>query len=495
LESDYDVVIIGAGILGAMIARELSKLEGRFALIEKESFPGLGVSRASLSQIHLPDFCPPGSLKGRLSFNAPDRFRRLSTELDVAYREVDQLWLALEPSQMENLRAAKARGESHGATGFEIISPGKIRDLEPHLTTKAVAALYARGVGVVYPPEWVFALVENAIQNGLLLYLNHPVSRISRKGDVLEIESPGKRTMSAKYLVNAAGLYSDQIAWMAGDGHVHLNLRKGTMVIFDKAASGLVRHMVYGTFSETHSQDIAPTAHGNLILGVHYTKTESKEDSSVSKRAVFETMKLGKELIPSLSEKDKITAFSGILATNTVADNGDFYIAPSQKTPGVLHVIVGAPGLTAAPGIAEHVIGMLLSAGFKTEEKRDFQKQRTGWPRFESASHTQREKMIGANPRFGHIVCRCERVSEGEIAEAIRRGAHTMDAVKHLTRAGMGRCQGGFCGIPVLKLLAAETHLPPTQITKRGEGSFMIRERFPRTGNPGRMEHVEAVPD
>jgi glycerol-3-phosphate dehydrogenase len=252
---------------------------------------------------------------------------------------------------------------------------------------------------------------------------------------------------------------------------------------------------VYGTFSETHSQDIAPTAHGNLILGVHYTKTESKGDSSVSKRAVFETMKLGKELIPSLSEKDKITAFSGILATNTVADNGDFYIAPSQKTPGVLHVIVGAPGLTAAPGIAEHVIGMLLSAGFKTEEKRDFQKQRTGWPRFESASQTQREKMIGANPRFGHIVCRCERVSEGEIAEAIRRGAHTMDAVKHLTRAGMGRCQGGFCGIPVLKLLAAETHLPPTQITKRGEGSFMIRERFPRTGNPGRMEHVEAVPD
>jgi glycerol-3-phosphate dehydrogenase len=493
LESDYDVVIIGAGILGAMIARELSKFEGRFALLEKESFPGLGVTRASLSQIHLPDFCPPGSLKGRLSFGAPDRFRRLSTELDVAYREVDQLWLALEPSHMENLRAAKARGESHGATGYEIIGAEKIRELEPHLTGKAVAALYARGVGVVYPPEWVFALMENAIQNGLLLYLNHPVTGISRRGSVLEIQSPGKRTISSKYIVNAAGLYSDQIAWMTGDDHVHLNLRKGTMLIFDKAASRLLRHMVYGTFSETHSQDIAPTAHGNLILGVHYAKTDMKEDSSVSKRAVFETMKLGKQLIPSLSEKDMITAFSGVLATNTVADNGDFYIAPSQKTPGVLHVIAGAPGLTAAPGIAEHVTGMLLSAGFKTEEKKDFRKKRTGWLRFESASHTQREKMIRANPKFGHIVCRCERVSEGEIVEAIRRGAHTMDAVKHLTRAGMGRCQGGFCGISVLRLLAAETHLSPTQITKRGEGSFMIRERLPERERFPRTERPERV--
>ena len=493
--SDYDVVIVGAGILGAMIARELSKLEGRFALLEKESFPGLGVTRASLSQIHLPDFCPPGSLKGKLSFGAPDRFRRLSTELDVAYREVDQLWLALEPSHMENLRAAKARGESHGATGYEIIGPDKIRELEPHLTAKAVAALYARGVGVVYPPEWVFALVENAVQNGLLLYLNHPVSGITRKGDVLQIESPGKRTISTKHVVNAAGLYSDQIAGMVGDDHVHLNLRKGTMLIFDKAASGLLRHMVYGTFSETQSQDIAPTAHGNLILGVHYTKTDTKEDSSVSRSSVFETMKLGKELFPSLSEKDVITAFSGTLATNTVTDNGDFYIAPSQKTQGVWHVLAGAPGLTAAPGIAEHVIGMLLSAGFKTEEKKDFRKERMGWPRFESASHMQREKMIGANPRFGHIVCRCERVSEAEIVEAIRRGAHTVDAVKHITRAGMGRCQGGFCGISVLRLLASETHLSPTRITKRGEGSYMIRERFPRTGNTERAKHVETVPD
>ncbi len=495
MESDYDVAIVGAGILGAMIARELSKLEGRFALIEKESFPGLGVSRASLSQIHLPDFCPPGSLKGRLSFAAPDRFRRLSTDLDVVYREVDQLWLALEPSHMDNLRAAKARGESHGAKGYEIIGPEKIRELEPHLTNKASAALYARGVGVVYPPEWVFALVENAVQNGLLLHLNHPVSGVRRRGDVLEIESPGKKTLTAKFLVNAAGLYADQIAWMVGDDHVRLNLKKGTMLIFDKAVSGLLRHMVYGTFGENHSQDMAPTAHGNLILGVHYVSTEAKEDSSVSRGAVFETMKLGKELVPSLPEKSVITAFSGILATNTVEDNGDFYIALSRKTQGVLHVMAGAPGLTAAPGIAEHVIALLLGAGLDTQEKRHFQKKREGWPRFETASFKEREKMIRGNSKFGNIVCRCERVSEGEIVEAVRRGAPTLDAVKHLTRAGMGRCQGGFCGTSVLRLLAAEAHLSPTQITKRGEGSYMIRERFPKRGARGRSEHGEAVPD
>jgi len=168
---DYDAAVIGGGIIGAMIARELSKLKGRFAVLEKETFPGFGVSKASLSQIHLPDFCPPGSLKGRLCRDAPARFKKLARELDVLYREVDELWLALEPAQMTNLEAAKARAESHGATGFEIIGPQRIRELEPHVTPKAVAGLYARGLGVIYTPEWNFALIENAVQNGVQLHL------------------------------------------------------------------------------------------------------------------------------------------------------------------------------------------------------------------------------------------------------------------------------------------------------------------------------------
>lgn len=471
---DYDVIVIGAGIVGTMIARELSKLKGRFALIETEPFPCFGVSKAGLSQIHLPDFCPPGSLKGKLCADAPRRFKALSRELDVTYREVGELWLALEPGHMANLEAARIRGESHGASGFEMISSEKIRELEPHVTRKAVAALYAKGLGVVYVPEWGFALAENAIQNGLHLHLNTAVRGISRDEEGRYRLSTSRGAFKTKYVINAAGLHADEIAHRVGDTDIRLELRKGTMVIFDKSVSHLAQNMIYGTFSEKHSQDIAPTAHGNLILGVHYVKPKHKKDTDVSRENIRETVRLGQELVPSLSEKDAIASFSGILQTNSKAANGDFLIAPSTCAPGVIHILVGAPGLTAAPGIADLVIKILTDLGMRTEEKKDFQKNRRGWPRFQPASLDEKQNMISSNSKYGHVVCRCEQVTEAEILEAIRRGADTLDGVKHLTRAGMGRCQGGFCGIHVLNHLAEQLRLSPTQVTKRGQGSHQI---------------------
>jgi len=471
---DYDVIIIGGGIIGAMIARQLSKLQGRFAVLEKEAFPGCGVSKASLSQIHLPDFCPPGSLKGRLCRNAPARFKKLAAELEVLYREVDELWLALEPAQVTGLEAAKARAEAHGATGFEIIGPQRIRELEPHVTPNAVAGLYARGLGVIYTPEWNFALIENAVQNGVQLHLQTEVVDIGNTKDGTYRLTTHQGTLISRYVINAAGLFADEIARMIGDGHIHLSLRKGTMLIFDKVVSHLVRHLIFGTFSESHSQDIAPTANGNLILGVHYEKTDRKTDKTVNREGIQETLKLGRQLVPALSEKDVITSFAGILAQPNMARDGDFYITPSENAPGVIHVMVGAPGLSAAPAIAEYVIQRLVAAGFRAEEKTDFNRRRRGWSRFASATIPEKQQMINTNPKYGHILCRCEQVSEPEIVESIRRGARTMDAVKHLTRAGMGRCQGGFCAPFVLKLLADELGIPPTRVTKNGPGSHQI---------------------
>jgi glycerol-3-phosphate dehydrogenase len=472
---NYDVAVIGAGIVGAMIARELSKLDGRFVVLEKESFPTFGVSKASLSQIHLPDFCPPGSLKGKLCKDAPSRFKRLAAELDVSYREVDELWLALDASQLDNLKEAKRRGQANGATGYELIGPQKIRELEPHVTKQAVNALYAKGVGVIYTPEWGFALIENATQNGLQARFGTAVTGITkRNGGSSYVVATPKGAIRARYIVNAAGLYADEIAGMVGDRDFHLTLRKGTMVIFDKSVSNLVRHMIFGTFDENHSQDIAPTVHGNMILGIHYEKPSHKEDTKVSREGIRRVMKLGKELIPALSEKDVITGFSGILADNNMAKEGDFFVGRSERAPGVIHVMAGAPGLTASPSIAELVVGMLSDSGLDLEEKRDFQKERLGWPRFQTASLAEREEMIAANSKYGHLVCRCEQVSEAEISEAIRRGAHTTDAVKHLTRAGMGRCQGGFCGIPVLNMLAKHLEISPTRVTKNGRGSHHL---------------------
>jgi glycerol-3-phosphate dehydrogenase len=471
---DYDAAVIGGGIIGAMIARELSKLKGRFAVLEKEAFPGFGVSKASLSQIHLPDFCPPGSLKGRLCRDAPARFKKLARELDVLYREVDELWLALEPAQTTNLEAAKARAESHGTTGFEIIGPQRIRELEPHVTPKAVAGLYARGLGVIYTPEWNFALIENAVQNGVQLHLQTEVVDIAKTKDRNYCLTTNQGTLTATYVINAAGLYADEITRMVGDRHIHLSLRKGTMLIFDKSASHLARHMIFGSFSESHSQDIAPTAHGNLILGVHYVKTDKKTDTSVSRDGIQQTLGLGRQLIPALSEKDVITCFTGILANSNMTRNGDFFIAPSEHSPGVMHVIVGAPGLSAAPAIAEYVVQLLGDAGWRAEEKAEFNPRRRGWPRFETASMVKKRQMINTDPKYGHVLCRCEQVTEAEILQSIHRGARTMDAVKHLTRAGMGRCQGGFCAPFVLKQLADKLGIAPTRVTKNGPGSHQI---------------------
>jgi glycerol-3-phosphate dehydrogenase len=457
------VIVIGAGIIGAMIARQLSRFQGRFAVVEKADFPGCGVSKASLSQIHLPDFCPPGSLKGKLCRDAPARFKRLAHELDVHYREVDELWLALEPAQVANLEAAKARAESHGATGFEIIGPQRIRELEPHVTPKAVAGLYARGLGVIYTPQWNFALIENAVQNGVQLHLQTEVVDIGKTKDGIYRLTTNQSTLTASYVINAAGLYADK-----------LSLRKGTMLIFDKSVSHLVRHMIFGTFSESHSQDIAPTAHGNLILGVHYVPANNKTDTKVSREAIQQTFELGRQLIPALSQKDIITSFAGILAKPDMTRDGDFYIAASEHAPRVIHVVVGAPGLSAAPAVAEYVIELLADAGMPAEEKTGFNPKRDGWPAFEIASIPEKQQMIEANSKYGHIICRCEQVTEAETVASIRRGAHTMDAVKHLTRAGMGRCQGGFCGQFVLKCLADELGIAPTQVTKSGPGSQTI---------------------
>jgi len=471
---DFDVAVIGGGIIGAFIARELSRMQGRFALLEKEAFPGFGISKASLSQIHLPDFCPPGSLKGKLCRDAPERFKALARELGLEYREMDELWLALDPSQMDNLKEARRRGEANGAEGYEIIGPEKIRELEPHVTREAVAALYARGVGVIYPPEWTYALVENAVENGVQTFFSALVTDIGQGPDGAFLIHTSRGALSARYVVNAAGLHVDDVARMVGDTHIRLALRKGTMLIFDKSASFLVRNMIFGTFSEKHSQDIAPTAHGNLILGVHYKVPEHKRDTRVTREGIQETMKLGRQLVPALSERDIITGFTGILPTPATTPNGDFHIAPSESVSGMIHVAAGAPGLSAAPGIADLVTRMLQDAGMDARENRAFRKRRTGWPRFESALPRQRARMIAEDPKYGHVLCRCEHVTEAEITRAIRRGADTLDAVKHLTRAGMGRCQSGFCGISVIKHLSEHLGIPPSEVTKRGVGTEQI---------------------
>lgn len=476
MAESYDVMVIGAGIVGSMVARELTKFKGRFGLLEKEPFPGFGVSKANVSMLHSPLMFPSGPLRQKLVSNATARYKRLADELDVVFREVDEIFLAFEPSHLARLEAAKRWAEdNHLSGGHEIIGPEKILELEPHVTRKAVGALYGKGLGGIYAPEWTFALTESALQNGLDLYLNNPVLGITKNDDSDFTVLTRRASFRTRYIVNAAGLFADEIARMVGDDDIRLSLTRGTMVILDKSVSHLVRNMVYGTYGKDHSQLITPTAHGNLLLGLGYFEApEHKGDTRVSREKLKEVIGMGKELVPAISDRDVITSFAGIRSENNKAGQGDFHIAPSENAPGVIHALIGSPGLTAAPAIAELMVKMLSDAGLVMEEKKDFQKGRVGWSRFETASMAEKLELISSNAKYGHVVCRCEQVTEAEIAEAIRRGADTMDAVKHLTRAGMGRCQGGFCGIGVLNMLAKGLRIPPTKVTKRGRGSPQV---------------------
>jgi glycerol-3-phosphate dehydrogenase len=474
---NYDVVIIGAGIVGAMIARELSRYNGRFALIEKEPFSGFGVSKANPSVLHSPLMFPSGPLRIKLAYNAAARYKKLAAELDVTFKEVDEIFLAFDTDQMAKLKAAEARAVlNHVSAGHQFIGPDKIREIEPQVNKEAIGALYGKGAsGAIYATEWTFALTENAVQNGLDLYLNSAVTGIKREKDYdYEVRTPTGR-FKTRYIINAAGLFVDRIAKMVGDTDIQLILTKGAMVILDKSVSNLLHNMVYGTFGRDHSEMMTPTAHGNLLIGLGYfVPPRHKNDTAVKREKLSEVFNMGKKLVPAISEKDIITAFAGIRSENNMAAGGDFYIDHSRHAPGVIHAAIGSPGLTAAPAIAEYIITLLADAGLTLTQNNQFKPSRMGWRRFEPATTAEKADLIAANSKYGHLICRCEQVTEAEIVEAINRGADTMDAVKHTTRAGMGRCQGGFCGISVLNYLAGTLGVIPTRVTKKGSGSHQI---------------------
>ncbi len=472
-DGPYDVLVIGAGMVGAMILRKLSRFRLRVAAVEREPQPGFGVTKSSLSYIHRNHFNPPGSLRARLCRGAPERFRDLAGELGVGYREADELNLAFDESQAREVRTRKEWGERNGEATFRFIGREETLRLEPHLARDFTLATHSRAHGMIHPPEWAFALVESARANGAAVFLETEVTGIGREADGTFRVVTDRGSLRARFLVNAAGLHADRIAAMGGDGHVRLHPTRGTFAIFDPAASPLLRHLVYvGGLDPACSHMLGPTLHGNLILGLgRFREPESRTDTRVTREALDEILGMGRRILPGLPEGDLITSFAGIKTTNNLAENGDFFIGSAGASPRLIHALIGSPGITASPGIARHVLDLLADAGLELAAKPDFLPAPPRPPRFRDAGPEEREALVRRDPARGHLVCRCEQVSEAEVREAVRRGARTVDGVKHLTRAGMGRCQGGFCGPWVLKLLAAELGVPLEAVTRRGRGS------------------------
>ena len=471
---DYDVAIIGGGVIGCAIARELSRFQLKIGLLEKECEVGFGTSKSNSGIIHAGHHSASGTLKGHLEWRGNQLWDDLCEELGFGFERIGELTVAFSDEQCATLEEHLEQGIARNIPGLEVWDRERIRAEEPNLSTDIVAALYAPTAGVVNPYEACFGLIECARVNGVDLVVDYPVRGLTRNEDGWEISGPGK-SVSARFVINAAGIFADKIAEMAGVGDFTIHPRKGEEYILDKRLRGLVKRLVFPVPTPSSKGILViPTFDGTLMVGPTAHETEDRHDLTTTQSGSDEVFESVRRIVPGISERDCIAEFAGLRAA---VDGEDFIIGPTAAKGFINVAGIQSPGLTAAPAIAGMVADILRDEGLRLTERDDFVSTIPLPVRFAALPVDEQIRLAGEDPRYGRIVCRCEHVSERETVDAIRRGAHTLDGVKFRTRAGMGRCQGGFCTWRCMELLARERGIPITEITKRGNGSWIVRDR------------------
>jgi glycerol-3-phosphate dehydrogenase len=471
-----DVVVIGAGIVGTAIARELSKYELSVVLVEKEADVAFGTTKANTALVHAGYDADPGTLKAKLNVAGNALYPKITQELGVLYKNTGSLVVALDEDQMLHIHELKIRGEKNGVPGLEVIPAERLLELEPHVNPDAVGALWAPTGGITCPWELAIAYTENAVLNGARVLLSSPVIGIDvHEGRVTTVHCPNI-SIDARFVVNAAGVWADDIERMAGRDDFEVTPRRGEYYLFDKRASRIVARPLFPVptpFSK--GIVVAPTVDGNLLAGPNSVLTGRKDDYATTAPGLAEVLEGARKLIPDLPVREAITNFAGLRAV--AEPGGDFIIGVS---PGLSNFInaagIQSPGLTAAPAIAEMVRDILSDAGLELMEKPDFDPIRKRPLRFTELTREEQARMVAEDPKWGHIICRCETVTEAEIVAALHSPVPctTVDGVKFRTRAGAGRCQGGFCGPRVVAIIARELGIPVEKVTKKGGKSRIV---------------------
>lgn len=469
----YDVAIIGAGVVGGLIARELAKYRLNTCILEKEDDVAMGATRANSAIVH-GGFDPvPGTLKAKLNAKGVGMFRGLCRELDVPYKNNGSLVLAFSEEEAPHVRELYERGVANGIEGLSVITGDEARKLEKNLSESVVCALRCTSSGIVCPYELTIAAIGNAMDNGTELKCNFPVTAIEKSGDYYAVSS-GDRHIEARYIVNAAGLYCDTIAAMLGDKY-NVVAKKGEYLLFDKTEGKTVSHTIFQVPTKLGKGIlVTPTVDGNLMIGPTSEKTE-KTDRATSAAGLATVRNTACKSVPKLNFRKIITSFSGLRAS--CSESEDFIIEYSASGNHAINTIgIESPGLTSAPAIALYVCDMLEKAGLAMEKKADFRSERISSRRFSHLTTEEKNEVIKRDPKFGHVVCFCEKITEGEVLDAIHKNppARSVDAVKRRTRAGMGGCQGGFCAPVVTEILARELGIPEEQVTKFGGKSYML---------------------
>lgn len=475
----YDVVIIGAGVVGGMLARELSRYALNICLLEKDNDVACGASRANSGIVHGGYDPVPGTLKAKLNTSGVELLFAAAQQLHVPHKRNGSMVCAFSQEEIPTLQELYDQGIENQIPGLAILSGDEARAIEPNLSSEVVAVLHITNAGIICPYELTIAAVGNAMDNGVELKRNFAVSAIERKDGIFTVTSADGQQVQAKYVCNCAGGYSDKIAAMAGDEIPAIIPRSGEYMLLDKTVGGTVSHTLFQVpTKEGKGILVSPTVDGNLLCGPTASVVATPESRDTTPAGLGIVSKLAAKTVPSVDFRQVITSFSGVRASTA---GGDFIIEASKAVPGLVHAAaIDSPGLTCCVSIAKYMVDLLSGVGLTLTEKENWLGTRPDPHAFRKMTDEQKNRAIQQDPAYGKIVCRCETVSEGEILDAIRRNppAYDVDGVKRRTRSGMGRCQGGFCGPYVMELIAKVHNIPMEAVTKSGPGSNMVIERI-----------------
>ena len=470
----YDVIIIGAGVAGCASARELSRCKVKACVLEREEDVCCGTSKANSAIVHAGYDAAEGSLMAKLNVEGNRMMPELARELDIPFNLCGSFVVCLDEESMPGLRALYERGLKNGVKGLEIITDkARIKEMEPNLTDEAAGVLYAPTAGIICPFNLNIAMAENAYTNGVDFKFDTEVTGIRRIQGGWALDT-SKGVYETRYVVNAAGLHADKFHNMVSAAKIHITPRRGDYCLLDKSAGNHVSHTIFalpGKYGK--GVLVSPTVHGNLIVGPTAIDVEDKEATSTAQEGLDELIAKAGMNVKDLPMRQVITSFAGLRAHE---DHHEFIIKELEDAPGFVDCAgIESPGLTSCPAIGRMVAGILQSK-LGLEPNPEFNGTRKGILDPDTLTREEQAKLIKKNPAYGNIICRCEMVTEGEILDAIHRplGARSLDGIKRRTRAGMGRCQAGFCTPRSMELLHRELGLPMTEITKSGGESKLV---------------------
>lgn len=469
----YDVIIIGAGVTGCAVARYLSRYQGSALVLERAEDVCCGTSKANSAIIHAGFDAAHGSLMAKMNVQGNRMVPGLAKELDFPFRMNGSLVVCMSEEDMPRLRALYENGVKNGVEGLEIVDAQRLHELEPNVSKNAVAALWAPTGGIVCPFNMTIALAENANANGVDFRFNTKVTGFTRgeEGWTVHTEQGDFQT---RYVVNAAGVYADVLHNMVSARKLHITPRRGDYCLLDRQVGGFVSHTVFQLPGKLGKGVlVSPTVHGNIIVGPTAIDIEDRDGTNTTAAGLEELIAKAGISVDNLPIRQTITSFAGLRAHE---DHHEFVIGEAEDAPGFVDCAgIESPGLTSAPAIGL-TVAELLREKLGLREKEDFIATRKGLLDPKSLTWDAYQALIRENPAYGQIICRCEQVTEGEIIDAIRRplGARSLDGVKRRTRAGMGRCQAGFCSPRVMEILARELGVSQAEITKCGGASRLI---------------------